>query len=71
MENKTDVVTFSMLKEMMAIQDSTFRASTQLIIEDIRSEMKTIKKNLRSLKSQYDIEVINMMMFLKKVSTVK
>ena len=44
MENKTDLVTLSMLKEMLAIQDSAFRASTQLIIEDIRSEMKTIKK---------------------------
>ena len=39
-----------MLKEMMAIQDSAFRASTQLIIEDIRSEMKTIKKEFEEFK---------------------
>ena len=39
-----------MLKEMMAIQDRAFRASTQLIIEDIRSEMKTIKKEFEEFK---------------------
>ena len=50
MENKTDFVTLSMLKEMMAIQDSAFRASTQLIIEDFRSEMKTIKKEFEEFK---------------------
>ena len=50
MENKTDFVTLLMLKEMMAIQDSAFRASTQLIIEDIRSEMKTIKKEFEEFK---------------------
>ena len=34
----------------MAIQDSAFRALTQLIIEDIRSEMKTIKKEFEEFK---------------------
>ena len=50
MENKADFATLSMLKEMMVIQDSAFRAPTQLIIEDIRSEMKTIKKELEEFK---------------------
>ena len=58
MENKTDFFTLSMLKEMMAIQDSAFRASTQLIIENIRSEMKTIKKefeiSVRFTSDEYD-----------------
>ena len=36
MQNKTDFVTLSMLKEMIAFQESAFRASTQLIIEGIR-----------------------------------
>ena len=50
MENMTDFVTLSMPKEMMDIQDSAFRGSTQLIIEDIRSEMKTIKKEFEEFK---------------------
>ena len=58
MGNKTDFFKLSMLKEMMAIQDSAFRASTQLIIENIRSEMKTIKKefeiSIRFTSDEYD-----------------
>ena len=50
MENKTDFVTLAMLKEMMAFQDSALRASTQLFIEDIRSEMKTIKEQFEEFK---------------------
>ena len=49
-DNKSDYVTMSVLRDMMAIQDNAYKAATQMIIEDIRSEIKSIGKEFEEFK---------------------
>ena len=36
---------------MMAIQDNAYKAATQMIIEDIRSEISQLEQSLKNSKS--------------------
>ena len=49
-DNKSDYVTMSELKDMMAIQGNAYKAATQMIIENIRSEIKSIRKTFEEFK---------------------
>ena len=47
---KAEYVTLEVLKEMMEIQDCAYRSMLQILINDMKSEIKSVKKDIEELK---------------------
>ena len=47
---KAEYVTLEVLKEMMEIQDHAYRSTLQILVNDMKSEIKSVKKDVEELK---------------------
>ena len=47
---KAEYVTLEVLKEMMEIQDRAYRSTLQILVNDMKSEIKSVKKDVEELK---------------------
>ena len=50
MSNQNDFITMSMLEKLLEWQDKAYRSASMVIIEDIRSEMKDICREMNELR---------------------
>ena len=47
---KAEYATLEVLKEMMEIQDRVYRSTLQILVNDMKSEIKSVKKDVEELK---------------------
>ena len=47
---KAEYITLEVLKEMMEIQDRAYRSTLQILVNDMKSEIKSVKKDVEELK---------------------
>ena len=47
---KAECFTIEVLKEMMEIQDHAYRSTLQIFVNDMKSEIKSVKKDAEELK---------------------
>ena len=45
-----ETVSINIFKEMLEMQNKAYRAATQLFMDDIKSEMRSIRKDLEDVK---------------------
>ena len=49
-EGKTDFVTLDVLKQMLEIQERSYRSMISLLTDDIKLEVRSLKKDVEDLK---------------------
>ena len=54
MEGKSEFVTLDVVKQLLEIQDGTYRNTIKIFLEDIRTETRTIRKDVEALKSSLE-----------------
>ena len=54
MEGKSEFVTLDVVKQLLEIQDGTYRNTIKIFLEDRRTETRTIRKDVEALKSSLE-----------------
>ena len=54
MEVKSEFVTLDVVKQLLEIQDGAYRNTIKIFLEDMRTETRTIRKDMEALKSSLE-----------------
>ena len=75
---KAEYVTLEVLKEMMEIQDRAYRSTLQILVNDMKSEIKSVKRDVEELKlstqfmsSKFEDQKINIEQRKMKVEQIE
>ena len=49
-KGKTEFVTLDILKEMLEIQNRSYRTTVQMLVDDVKSEVRSLRKDVDDLK---------------------
>ena len=49
-KGKTEFVTLDILKEMLEIQNRSYRTAVQMLVDDVKSEVRSLRKDVDDLK---------------------
>ena len=70
-EGKTDFVTLDVLKQMLEIQERSYRSMISLLSDDIKLEVRSLKKDVEDLKVSLQFSQAQFDDHKKTVDTVK
>ena len=68
MEGKSEYVSLTVVKELLETQDRSYRTTLQIFVEDMKQELRTIRKDVEDLKVSLQFSE-GEIQDLKKIST--
>ena len=54
-ESEKDLVSMKLLKEMLALQEKSFRSAMTLLIEEVKSDVREIRKEVQDLRESVNL----------------